>query len=289
MPEPASPQTDQKTVYFTLAADSGWRQRIQLALADLGEGARFFRLIWALALSDIKQRYRGSTLGPFWLTISMGVQIGAMAFLYADLFHLQLRSYLPYLTASMILWNYLTALVLEGSGCFIASETLIKGNRIPFLVHAARCVVRNTIVMAHNAVILLIVLVLTRAHLSFSLVQSVFGLLLWMVDAVALSLFLGAVCARFRDIPPIISAVMQIAFFLTPILWQVDILKSHSVAMELVKFNPFVYLLDIVRDPLLGKGFDLVQVLAALCISIMVVVVSFFGFARCRGRIAFWV
>lgn len=289
MSKSAPPEASEELLHYTLTADSGWSQRIRLAWADLWDGIRFFRLIWALAFSDIKQRYRGSAIGPFWLTISMGIQIGAMAFLYADLFHLDVNTYLPYLAVSMILWTYLTTLVSEGATCFITSETLIKGNRIPFLIHAVRSVVRNTIVMAHNAVILVLVLLLTRVSLSINIIQSIFGLVLWVIDAVALSLLLGALSARFRDIPQIVSAVMQIAFFLTPILWQADILKDNPSALMLVKLDPFVYILDVVRDPLLGKPANVPELLVALGISLFVLVISFFGFARCRGRIAFWV
>ncbi len=92
-------------VHFSLSADRGWGQRLQLAATDLKDGVRLWRLIWTLGVSDIKLRYRGSTLGPFWLTISMGVQVAAMGFLYADLFHTDIHTYLPYLTISIVLWG----------------------------------------------------------------------------------------------------------------------------------------------------------------------------------------
>lgn len=116
-----------KPTHFSMSADRGWSQRFQLAATDLKDGARLWRLIWTLGLSDIKLRYRGSTLGPFWLTISMGVQVASMAFLYATLFHTDIHTYLPYLTISIVLWQYMNTLISDGCTCFTQSDSLIKG------------------------------------------------------------------------------------------------------------------------------------------------------------------
>ncbi len=64
-----------------------------------------------------------------------------------------------------------------------------------------------------------------------------------LVDAFAVSLLFGAFCARFRDVPQIIASVMQIAFFLTPIMWYANRLESNTRAYLLIRYNPFFYLL----------------------------------------------
>lgn len=278
-----------KPVRFALAADQGWRQRFGLVCQDIQDGAKLYKLIWALAFSDIKLRYRGSAIGPFWLTISTGVQIGAMSFIYADLFHTDLKTYLPFLCTSIIIWGYLSSMVTDGCTCFISSESLIKGTRMPFTVHAARSVIRNIIIFGHNLVVLAAVLIIMRVHQSFASLWVIPGFLLWLVDGLAIAFALGAICARFRDIPQIIGAFMQIAFFVTPIMWSADILKGYKQAEIFIYFNPFVYLLDVIRNPLLGQPLTMAEVSGALVISAVVVIGSFIVFARTRGRIAFWV
>ena len=109
---------------------------------------------------------------------------------------------------------------------------------------------------------------------------------LWVVDALAVCLLLGAFCARFRDIAPIIGSVMQIAFFLTPVIWQPEQLGRHVV---LLPFNPFFALLEIVRAPLLGHDAvadDLARRRALQRCPVRRVVALF---VRARGRIAFWI
>lgn len=278
-----------KPVTFTLTADRGWGQRLGLIYEDAREGMKLRRLTWALALSDIKLRYRGSAIGPFWLTISTGVQIGAMAFLYAALFHTDIHTYLPFLAVSLIMWGYLSTLITDGCLCFSTSDALIKGTRMPFVVHAARSILRNTIVLGHNVIVVVVVFAIMGVHQSLSSLMAIPGFLLWVIDGFALSLALGAICARYRDIPQIVGALMQIAFFITPIMWSPSILKGHRAAEMIVEFNPFVYLLDIVRNPLLGLPVSPAEWGYALGISAVVILMSLLVFARTRGRIAFWV
>jgi lipopolysaccharide transport system permease protein len=278
-----------RPTHFSLSADRGWAQRFQLAIADLKGGMRLWRLIWTLGLSDIKLRYRGSALGPFWLTISMGVQVSAMAFLYADLFHTDIRTYLPYLTISIVLWGYMNSLISEGCTCFSGSEPLIKGTRMPFTVHAARAVVRNTIILAHNLVVVVVVFAVMGVHQSLYSLAAIPAFALWVIDGFAISLLFGAFCARFRDVPQIIASIMQIAFFLTPIMWYAKLLESRPGANNLIRFNPFYYLLEILRAPLLGTPLTMNMVLKAVIVSAFILGVSAVGFARARGRIAYWV
>ena len=273
----------------TLTADKGWMQRFGLVWGDLQEGAKLYRLVWTLACSDIKLRYRGSLIGPFWLTLSTAIQIGAMAFLYADLFNTDIHTYIPFLAVSLVLWGYLSSLTSDGCTCFSAYDTLIKGTRMPFIVHVVRSVIRNTIILLHNVVVIVAVFVLMGKSLTFYSLAAIPGFLLWLIDGVAISFLLGTICARFRDIPQIVAAIMQVAFFMTPIMWQATTLRGHPGTESVVLYNPFVYILDVVRNPLLNEPLSALFVMKALVISGVLVLVSLVSFARFRGRISFWV
>lgn len=273
----------------TLTADKGWGQRLSLVWGDLREGARLYRLVWTLACSDIKLRYRGSLIGPFWLTLSTAIQIGAMAFLYADLFHTDIHTYIPFLAVSIVLWNFISSLTSDGCTCFSAYDSLIKGTRMPFTVHAVRSVIRNTIILLHNLVVIVAVFLLMGKPLSFYSLAAIPGFMLWLVDGVAISFLLGTLCARFRDIPQIVAAGMQVAFFMTPVMWQAAILRGHPGTESIILYNPFVYILDLVRNPLLNEPLSALFVMKALLVSGVLVLVSFVSFARFRGRISFWV
>src|ERR1700678_4612075 len=127
------------------------------ARGDLVSGFNRRELWLHLGWQDIKQRYRRSVLGPFWITIATGTTAVAMGGLYSKLFHLQLSVHLPYVTLGLIIWHLINASILEGADVFVANEGLIKQLPTPLSVHVYRLVWRQMILFAHNIVIYLII------------------------------------------------------------------------------------------------------------------------------------
>lgn len=269
-----------------LTSDMSLATRNRMAVQDLVDGFRQFRLSVVLGWLDIRLRYRGSILGPFWLTLSTAIMVGALGFLYSALFKMELHDYLPYLALSIVLWNFLSALVTEGCTSFTESEAMIRSLRMPYLLYALRVAIRNVIVLAHNVVVIAGVFTVFMVWPGARALLAIPGLLLWAVDAIAVILLLGAFCARFRDIPPIVGSVMQLAFFLSPIIWKPELLGARA---RLLPLNPFFALFEIVRGPLLNEVPSLYTVASALTYSALLCVLSWALFVRVRGRLAFWV
>src|SRR3954465_10779245 len=97
-----------------------------------------FRLpqIWGmLAWDDIRQRYRRSILGPFWITLSMGVFIVMLGVIYSRLFHMDVASYLPYLAAGFITWGFIATATTEGCHAFQEGERILKQIKLPYGVY----------------------------------------------------------------------------------------------------------------------------------------------------------
>lgn len=267
-------------------ADGNAAHRRQTAWRDLSDGARLYRLAAMLGWLDIKLRYRGSVLGPFWLTLSTGVMILSMGVLYAYLFHIDVRTYLPFLGLSLVLWNGLSAMVSEACVCFTAAISTIHAIRMPFTVYAVRTLVRNALVLAHNAVVIVAVYAYFDIWPGTHALLALPGLVLWLIDGVAVCLLLGSLCARFRDIPPIVGSVMQIGFFLTPIIWQPE---TAGINMMVLNLNPFYPLLAVVREPLLNHATGGLLWSAAVCWSALLCGAAWVLFARVRGRLPFWI
>ena len=158
---------------------------------------------------------------------------------------------------------------------------------MPFTLHAIRTVARNVLVLAHNVVVILAVWAIFDAWPGWDALLALPGIALWLVDSYALCLLLGTFCARFRDIPPIVGSVMQIAFFVTPIIWKPDLLQGAGALW--LPVNPFYSLLEIVRAPLLHEVPAALTWVSALGYSAALCLVSWLVFARLRGRLAFWV
>jgi lipopolysaccharide transport system permease protein len=261
-------------------------ERARFAVQDVVGGLRLWRLAWTLGWLDIRLRYRGSLLGPFWLTLSTAVMVGSLGVLYSTLFHMDVRRYLPFIALSSVLWGFMSGVVTDGCICFTQAEGTIRAVHMPLFVQVLRVLVRNVFVLAHNAVVIVVVFAIFSIRPGWQALWALPGLAVWALAGAALCLPLGAVCARFRDVPQIIGSVMQIAFFLTPIIWLPDQLGPHE---HLLLLNPFFDLLEIVREPLLGTSAGSHVWMAAAAITVVLSGLSYALFARVRGRIAFWV
>lgn len=218
--------------------------------------------IWlTLAWNDIKLRYRRSSLGPLWLTISMAIRIYFMGFLYAHLFKVDINVYFPFLASGIIIWTTISTLLNEATIAFIESENYIRNIKILFSHFAMRIVARNIIILAHNLLAYLpIILFFSVNDPNFK----VMNLLLFIPNLFIITLcaFLWAFIfamggARFRDMTLIIDSIMQVVFFMTPIMWMPSLLPENY--QLLVQLNPFYHVMNLIRDPLLGHDVHLIS------------------------------
>jgi lipopolysaccharide transport system permease protein len=262
-------------------------RRAERALADLGEGLARWRLAAALARLDIRNRYRGSVLGPLWLTLSTAVMLAALGLLYSALFRIPLAEYLPWLAVSLILWNVIAQAINEGCACLTTAEGVIRQLPLPYSVHAMRCVIRVAIVAAHNLPLVAVVFAIIGVVPGWEALLTLPGLALLALNAFGAAVLLGMLCARFRDIGPIVGSLMQLAFFLTPVIWKPALLDPASAA--LLPLNPFHALMETVRGPLIEGGGSPWAWLAAVLWTAAHLGVAAAFFVRFRGRIAFWV
>ena len=125
-----------RTISFELFADADRKSRVKDALSDILGGARNYHLWMVLAWSEIKQRYRRSVIGPFWLTLSTAIMIGAMGPLYGRLFGQPLGDYFSYLAVNIIIWQLISTTVNGACTVFTSSESFILQTRFPFSMAA---------------------------------------------------------------------------------------------------------------------------------------------------------
>jgi homopolymeric O-antigen transport system permease protein len=259
---------------------------VALAWRDIADGFSK-RWMWAaLALQDIRLRYRGSVLGPFWLTISTLVMVVAMGVIYARLFRTDVATYLPYLSLGLIVWQMLSSTISEGCDTFLRQQSVIQQVPIPFSIHAYRNVCRNFIVLAHNIVILPIGFVLFAIPVNWYTLEIIPACLLLAINGFWISILLGLIGARFRDVPPIVASFLQVLFFVTPIIWPVEMLGEWQAIAIL---NPLFAAIDVMRAPLLGTAAVGSSWIVLLIMTVLGSSVTFALFARFRTRIAYWI
>lgn len=267
-------------------ADASRPHRLERALDDLATGFGRWRLAAALARLDIRNRYRGSVLGPFWLSLSTAISVVAIGLLYSAIFKLPVAGYMPYLAVGLIVWGLVSQTVTDACDSLTSAEGVIRQLPLPYTVHALRCVFRNVAVAAHSLPLIALVFLFCGHLPGPEALLAVPGLLLVAANAFALAIVLGMVCARFRDIPPIVGSVLQLAFFISPVLWKPELLGDQQAWLPL---NPFYVLMETVRGPLVEGGVPGMVWLSALGFTLLTCALAFAFFVRFRGRIAFWV
>jgi ABC-2 type transport system permease protein len=275
----------------TITDDAAQSKTFRRAVADLTDGLRRHQLWLHLGWQDIKQRYRRSLLGPIWITIATGTTAVAMGGLYSKLFHLELSVHLPYVTLGLIIWGLISASILEGAEVFVANEGLIKQLPTALSVHVYRLVWRQTLLFAHNIVIYVIIAMIYPKPWSWADLSVIPALALIMLNCIWTSLVFGIVGTRFRDIGPLLNSVVQLLFFMTPIIWNDQTLARQGAGRwgTIIELNPLLHYLDIVRAPLLGAQQELRHWIVVIVLTVIGWILAALAMRQYRSRVPYWV
>lgn len=254
----------------------------QMAFRDLRNSGDRLGLAWSLAWHDVVSRYRGSILGPFWITLSMGLMVMGIGLVYANLFAIELPKFLPLVALGIVFFGLIAGCVNEGCETFVQAAGMLSQTSLPMLTFVWRTVFRNLINFMHHAVIVAGVLIFYGYWQVANVPLALVGLVLLMVNAAWLSLLVGIASARFRDIPQVVVSVMQFAIFVTPVFWPADRLGKHRAVLD---FNPFYHMLEAVRAPLMGVSVPSHTYPVLIAMAVVGWVGTFSLFAQTRRRI----
>ncbi|MBR0756659.1 ABC transporter permease [Bradyrhizobium jicamae] len=260
--------------------------QLGLAVADFAAALRLWPLWTRLGWNDILYRYRRSTLGPFWSTVNVAVTVIALGLVYSEIFKLPVRQLMPFVCAGLIVWSFISAILLEAGGLFSGSESYIKQVRLPYTLYVFRFVFSKIMLFLHDIPIYLVLLLYFQIWPGLALAWAIPGFVLLSINCTFASLAIGMASARFRDIPRIIASLTQVLFLVTPIIWMPDLLGSRHM---LAAGNPFFHLIEIVRAPLLGMAPSTDTIMVMLAMTVLNMLVTATVFLRFRARIAYWI
>lgn len=233
---------------------AGTASRYSMALdswKDWWAGTRNTALWLTLAWYDIVLKYRRSMLGPLWLTFSMGLMLLGMGPLYSTLFNVPANKFFPHLSLGIIFWSFFTSTINDGCAVFLAATPYLKASTFPLSSFVWRSLARNIIQLAHHIVLFLPVALWAGITATPRLAWLIPGLLIVLINLHAMSISLGILCARYRDVTLLISSTLQLLMFLTPVFWFPDHLPGRA---HYILYNPLAQLLDVLRLPLLGAA-----------------------------------
>lgn len=245
------------------------------------------KLALGLGWQDLKQSYRRSAIGPFWLTLGMAIQALAIGLVFGLIFGAPLEEFLPFVATSLILWSFISLSITDGSMAFVSGEAIIRQLPIPHHVHISRALWKNLIVLAHNAAILPFVFLAFLRPPNFNFLLLIPGVVITVAFLFGLTYTLGIITTRYRDVQQVVTSIMGVIFYVTPVIWQPSLIPPGT-AHILLGLNPFYHFLQILRLPILGQSPTLENWVLAIALATTSILVASAIAKKFRNRLAYW-
>lgn len=284
-PPHGSPQPEAPAPGGAVSRPPYGRKDLRGAILEVGRGLGAYRIFWALANSEIRARYRRSYFGPLWMTLASAVTILGLGFLWSRLWGIPEADYFPFLAAGMVTWTYIAAILTEAPNVFTLQQGLLRNSTLSPFVYPMRSAVKQLIMALHQVPVIFVVILVFGRDLPATAPLFLVGFALIFINSVWVMAVLGVIGARLRDLSFTIEAAVPLAFFLTPVLWRPEDLGASSA---ILRFNPFAYALETVRDPLLGEIPSLLSYAVMIGAAVLGCALTVWAF-RYRHRLAFWV
>ena len=257
-----------------------------LGCVDLLDGLRQWRLCYLLATADMRRRFARSKLGQLWIMLSGAILVVALGAVWSYLWHQPIHDMLPYVAVSMMTWQLISSVILESTTALPASSNYFLNQYTSTSTIVYAVIYRGVTTYLLNMVFPLLICLFFDVRFTSYAFMCIPGAFLLFVTFVWMSYMAAILCARFRDVVQIVSSVMQIIFFVTPVLWKAELLPPE--VSWIAELNPFAAMLSVVRDPLLGRPVSGLVWAATFVLAFggLAVTLPFFG--RFRRRVVYW-
>lgn len=244
--------------------------------------------VWiGLGWSDVVQGYRRTMLGPLWITLNLSIFATAMTLVYGALFGVTPAEYSGYVVCGMIAWLWISSLLSEVGNTFINYNSYIKSMPVDKAIFIWAMVFKQLVTLAHHLVIYALLVAIGIVHLSVHTLMIVPSLVILILFSVPFTAIAAIIFARFRDVPRLIGGSIIILLMVTPIFWQPEMITGWRRAF--IYLNPVHYLVEFVRQPLLGHPLDLQTIYVVLGMTVAVWLIGAVVYRRYSRYVVFWI
>ena len=238
-----------------------------------------------LAWFDIKIKYVRSTLGPFWITLSMIILIGGLSFVFVSLWGIPLKRTMPWIALGIIMWNYISNYIDESSTLFVDGRILnIKIAPLKLIIIN---VFKHFIILLHNSVVIVAVIIFFDIKITANYFYLIFSFIIFFINSISFGILFGFLCCRFRDFILIIRNAIYLIFLMTPIFWMPEVLKGNR--MYLADFNIVYQIIQSFRDPILGNPLTNYTITYLSIFTLVTAILSIIIYKKYHKRIVFWI
>jgi ABC-type polysaccharide/polyol phosphate export permease len=256
-------------------------------IKDITAGLKRRPVWWTLTWYGIRSQYRRTYLGPWWITVQQVIFVAGLSLLFGLLLNQDLQTFVPYVTVGFIAFTWMTGMIQGGATTITTNGAAIKTSPGPLSIYALKNFAGNTIQFGHDFVVIIAVIIIFQVHVTWSLVLVPVAVAMIALNGIAVGLWLGPLVARYRDVGQIVTSIIRVLFFFTPIFWVATDLTNKQLVW-LAGWNPLAYLLDFLRAPLLGQTPTAAVVIGSVAFTATNVLIALVHFGHTRDRLAYW-
>ncbi len=237
-------------------------------------------LIWQLAWSEFKLRYKNSILGYFWSLLEPMLMLLVLYVIFSNLMRVQVEYYQLFLLLGIILWSFLSRATTIGMFSIVGKPGMVKKIYFPRDIFVISSCVTALLMTIFESLIFIIFMAFFRVPISINLLYVPLILSCLFIISLGLSLALSALNVFYRDVQFIWQVLLQIGFYVTPILYTVDIFPENL--QKFVLLNPIARILNSARDTIIysspAKTEDLLFMVLSSVVFLLVGYIIFYRF-----------
>lgn len=237
-------------------------------MRDIVELWRYREVLWNLVRRNLKVRYKNSVLGFFWSLLNPLMQIGVWYFVFKIILGNPEENYMALLITGFLPWLFFSQTVLDSTACVTQEMALVKKAYFPRSVLPLSALLSNIVHLGLAFLVLLVLFAVWRVDVNIHYLLVIPATLLIAVFAYGLSAMLAAWSVFYADVKFIISNLLGLWFFLTPVLYSLSGFLSRTVVGKdwltqlIADWLPLIkrlYLVDPVAVGILGYRSALLQ------------------------------
>jgi lipopolysaccharide transport system permease protein len=252
-------------------------------IRNLRELYQYRMLLWSLTVRELRARYRASVLGFLWTFLNPTLNMAVYVLVFSVLVKQAIPAYPYFLFTGLLPWIYFTSSVSAGTSAVSDRRDLLTKVRFPAQVLPATVVATNLANYLLSLPLLLALGLYFDVVPSWHLVLFVPVVLLQTFFILAITYLLSALNVAFRDLQHIVGNVLQMLFFLTPVVWKVP----EAWATVVTSLNPLAALVTAYRSIFIDHAVPAYEpLLIVLAQSLALMLISAGIFERRREEFA---
>lgn len=249
---------------------------------------KYRELIWALALKEIKVRYKRSVLGFLWALLNPALMMVVLTLVFSTIMRFAIPHYAIFLLSVLLPWTFFSQSLSYAVDSIVGNADLIKKVSVPKLVFPVAAVVSNVINLLLSLIPLAILVPLLRHPFYWTWLFLPIPMLALIIFTMGATFFFATANVYYRDVAHIVQIILSAWFYVTPIIYSVDMLPHKY--QWVFKLNPIIYVINGFRLAVYYGMLPKAQsVLASFACAFIALFIGFTLFRKYQDNFVFYV